>query len=295
MKHITVLLDEAVNALKVQSDSVVVDATLGAGGHATAILKILGKKGTYVGLDADPSAIAEAKGFLKGKATIHLVHSNFSRLHEVLGELEIETADALLADLGWRSEQFAEVGRGFSFNDDKGLLMTYGAPKDHLFTASDIVNGWAEEDIANVIFGYGEERYSRRIAKAIVQMRRTTPIETAVQLATIIADAVPAAYKRGKTNPATKTFQALRIAVNDEFKVLEQFIASAFTVLTPGGRLAIISFHSLEDRIVKHSFRSFSQNQQGILVTKKPVIPSREEVINNPRARSAKLRVIEKI
>ncbi len=294
MKHITVLLDEAVTALEVRSNSVVVDATLGAGGHAQEILKLLGKEGTYIGLDADPSAITEAKDFLKGKANIHLVHRNFSQIHEVLEELKIGKIDAILADLGWRSEQFAQVGRGFSFNDDKGLLMTYGAPEDHLFTAYDIVNGWDEEDIANVIYGYGEERYSRRIAKAIVEKRKVAPIATAVELANVISDAVPAGYKRGKTNPATKTFQALRIAVNDEFSVLEKFIASAFTVLSPGGRLAIITFHSLEDRIVKHSFRSLAQDQQGILLTKKPISPTREEVINNPRARSAKLRVIEK-
>ncbi len=295
MKHITVLLDEAVTALNLRKDSVVVDATLGAGGHALEILKLLGKEGTYIGLDADPSAIEDAKDSLKGKANIQLVHRNFSQLHEVLEELKIEKVNAVLADLGWRSEQFAEVGRGFSYNDAEGLLMTYGAPQDHLFTAYDIVNGWAEEDIANVIYGYGEERYSRRIAKAIVDKRREAPITSAVMLAEIISESVPAGYKRGKTNPATKTFQALRIAVNDEFAVLEKLIASTFLALAPHGRLAIISFHSLEDRIVKHSFRALAQEEQGILVTKKPIIPTREEIINNPRARSAKLRVIEKI
>jgi len=295
MKHITVLREQAIVALTVRKDSVVVDATLGAGGHASEILKLLGKKGIYIGLDADPTAVDEAKEFLKGQAKMHLIHRNFSQLHTVLEELGIEKVDAVLADLGWRSEQFAQEGRGFSFNDTQGLLMTYGAPEDHLFTAYDIVNGWAEEDIANVIFGYGEERYSRRIAKAIVAQREGAPIATAVELAEIVSQAVPAMYRRGRTNPATKTFQALRIAVNDEFLVLEQFIAQAWAALVPGGRLAIISFHSLEDRIVKHSFRSLTQDQQGVLVTKKPIIPTQEEVINNPRARSAKLRVIEKI
>jgi 16S rRNA (cytosine1402-N4)-methyltransferase len=295
MKHITVLLNEAVAALKLRTDSVVVDATLGAGGHARAILKCLGKAGTYIGLDADPSAIRDAKETLKSKADLHLVHRNFSQLHEVLQELKIEKVDAILADLGWRSEQFAEVGRGFSFNDNEGLLMTYGAPEDHLFTAYDIVNSWDEEDIANVIFGYGEERYSRRIAKAIVEQRRKSPITSALMLADIVSQSVPAGYKRGKINPATKTFQALRIAVNDEFSVLEKFIAQSWAALKSGGRISIISFHSLEDRIVKHSFRSLIQDHNGILVTKKPIVPTREEIINNPRARSAKLRVIEKI
>ena len=288
------MLDEAVDALQVQKDSVVVDATLGAGGHASKILKLLGKEGTYIGLDADPTAITEAKDSLSGKANINLVHRNFSQLHEVLEELKIEQVDAVLADLGWRSEQFAEVGRGFSFNDTQGLLMTYGSPEDHLFTAYDVVNGWDEADIANVIYGYGEERYARRIARAIVESRAKAPVATAVDLAEIVSRAVPAVYRRGKTNPATKTFQALRIAVNDEFSVLEKFIASAWSALAPGGRLAIISFHSLEDRIVKHSFRSLAQDQSGSLVTKKPILPTKEEVINNPRARSAKLRVIEK-
>jgi len=295
MKHITVLRAEAVSALEVRADSVVVDATLGAGGHASEILTLLGKQGTYIGLDADPTAIAETQLHLTGSAVIHLIHRNFSQLHLVLEELGIEKVDAVLADLGWRSEQFAQEGRGFSFNDTQGLLMTYGAPADHLFTAHDIVNGWAEEDIANVIYGYGEERYARRIARGIVESRAINTITTAVQLAEVVSAAVPAVYRRGRTHPATKTFQALRIAVNDEFKVLEALIAQAWSALAPGGRLAIISFHSLEDRIVKHSFRSLLHDQQGILVTKKPIVPTREEVISNPRARSAKLRVIEKI
>jgi 16S rRNA (cytosine1402-N4)-methyltransferase len=173
--------------------------------------------------------------------------------------------------------------------------MTYGTPTDHLFTAADIVNGWAEEDIANVIYGYGEERYARRIAKAIVAARTQKPFANAAELAQTVSSAVPAVYRRGRTNPATKTFQALRIAVNDEFAVLEQFIGAAWTVLAPGGRLAIISFHSLEDRIVKHCFRAFTHDQSGLLVTKKPITPTLEELQQNPRSRSAKLRVIQKI
>lgn len=295
MKHITVLRTEAVNALEVRADSVVVDATLGAGGHSTEILTKLGSGGTYIGLDADPTAITAARDLLQGEATMHFIHRNFSQLHVVLEELGIAHVDAILADLGWRTEQFTTEGRGFSFNDTKGLAMTYGGADDHLFTAADIVNGWVEEDIANVIYGYGEERYARRIAKAIVEARTSKEFTHAAELASCIAGAVPAVYRYGKTNPATKTFQALRIAVNDEFAVLEQFIAAAWAVLSPGGRLAIISFHSLEDRIVKHSFRTLTHDQQGVLVTKKPITPTTEEVQQNPRARSAKLRVIQKI
>jgi 16S rRNA (cytosine1402-N4)-methyltransferase len=173
--------------------------------------------------------------------------------------------------------------------------MTYGNPKDYAFTAEDIVNDWAEEDIANVLYGYGEERYSRRIAKAIVEERRNTRLTTGKQLAELIAGAVPAQYRHGKINPATKSFQGLRIAVNDEFSVLETFISDAFMYLKPGGRLAVISFHSLEDRIVKLAFRAYTHDQKGVLVTKKPIVASDGELKDNPRARSAKLRIIQKI
>ncbi len=295
MEHITVLQQEAISALALQSASVVVDATLGAGGHAREMLKVLGKDGTYIGFDADDKAITYAKEILKGKATIKLVHENFANLDTVLTEQGIVTVDAVLADLGWRTDQFTEAGRGFSFNDEVGLAMTYGDAKDYSFTAYDIVNDWAESDIANVLYAYGEEHYSRRIAKAIVEARAKAPIRTGKALAAIIEGAVPGPYRRGKTNAATKSFQGLRIAVNDEFDVLETFISSAFMHLRPGGRLAIISFHSLEDRIVKLAFKAFVHDQKGVLVTKKPIIASEAELKMNPRARSAKLRVIEKI
>jgi 16S rRNA (cytosine1402-N4)-methyltransferase len=295
MEHITVLQSEAVNALALRPASVVVDATLGAGGHAREILKVLGKNGRYIGFDADVLAIEAAKGSLKGVATIDLVHANFRQLDEVLAARRIETVDAILADLGWRTDQFIEAGRGFSFNDEVGLAMTYGDARDYAFTAYDIVNDWDEGDIANVIYAYGEEHYSRRIAKAIIEARTKGPIKTGKELASIIEAAVPAAYRRGKTHPATKSFQGLRIAVNDEFEALELFIKSAFIHLAPGGRLAIITFHSLEDRIVKLAFKAFEHDQKGVLVTKKPIIASEAELKMNPRARSAKLRVIEKI
>lgn len=295
MEHITVLQQEAISALALQSASVVVDATLGAGGHAQEMLKVLGKDGTYIGFDADDKAITYAKETLKGKATIKLVHENFANLDTVLTEQGIGTVDAVLADLGWRTDQFIEAGRGFSFNDEVGLAMTYGDAKDYSFTAYDIVNDWAESDIANVLYAYGEEHYSRRIAKAIVEAREKAPIKTGKALAAIIEGAVPGPYRRGKTHAATKSFQGLRIAVNDEFDTLETFINSAFMHLRPGGRLAIISFHSLEDRIVKLAFKAFVHDQKGVLVTKKPIVASEAELKTNPRARSAKLRVIEKI
>jgi 16S rRNA (cytosine1402-N4)-methyltransferase len=295
MQHITVLQTEAVQALALTPASVVVDATLGAGGHAREILTKLGSAGTYIGFDADAQAVEAGKQELQGSATIHLVTRNFRELPSVLTELGIEQVDAVLADLGWRTDQFTEIGRGFSFNDEAGLEMTYGQAREYSFTAADIVNDWDEGDIANVLYGYGEERYSRRIAAAIVEARAKGRITTGKQLADIIAYALPAAAKRGKTNPATKSFQGLRIAVNDEFEALEHFIAAAFAALAPGGRLAIISFHSLEDRIVKLAFRNYTHDQKGVLVTKKPITPSPEEVKSNPRSRSAKLRIIQKL
>ncbi len=295
MQHITVLLDEAVDALALTKASVVVDATLGAAGHATEIIKHLDKSGTFIGFDADIESITHARTVLQSDATVHLVHQNFANFDTALSALSVGAVDAVLADLGWRIEQFTTDGRGFSFTDAAGLAMTYGDPATYSFTAEDIVNDWKEEDIANVLYGYGEEHYSRRIAKAIIEARARARIVSGAQLADIISACVPAAYRRSKLHPATKSFQGLRIAVNDEFSVLETFIAAAFTRLAPGGRLAIISFHSLEDRIVKLAFRTYTHDQQGVLVNKKPIVPTREELQRNPRARSAKLRIIQKL
>lgn len=295
MQHITVLRQEAVQALALKPASVVVDATLGAGGHASEILTVLGKDGIYIGIDADESAIVGVRPILAGDATIHLVQSNFADIGTVLDSLNINAVDAVLADLGWRTDQFTEMGRGFSFADTAGLAMTFGDKTDYPFTAEDIVNDWDEVDIANVLYGYGEEHYSRGIARAIVEARSKARIKTAAELAHIISEAVPSKYRHGRIHPATKSFQGLRIAVNDEFEKLETFISIAFDRLVPGGRLAIISFHSLEDRIVKQTFRSLSHDQKGVLVSKKPIVASAEELTDNPRARSAKLRVIQKL
>jgi 16S rRNA (cytosine1402-N4)-methyltransferase len=293
MKHITVLLHEAVDALALTPASVVVDATLGAGGHSTEIASRLGKSGVLIAIDADQIAV---DAFMpQTKATVIKVCDNFSNITDILATHEITAVDAVLADLGWRTDQFLEEGRGFSFNDDTALVMTYGQTDQYLFTAYNVVNEWAEESLADVIYGYGEEKLARKIAKAIVTARAESPIVTAKQLANVITSAVGASYRRLRIHPATRTFQALRIVVNDELARLDSFITDAFALLCPGGRLAIISFHSLEDRIVKHRFRSFAHDQVGTLVTKRPIVPLQEEIIINPRARSAKLRVIQKI
>jgi 16S rRNA (cytosine1402-N4)-methyltransferase len=295
-KHITVLTTEAVSALQLQPQSVVVDATYGAGGHAKEICKILRSKGTFIGIDADPDALTDSDLHkLKSGPTIHLINDNFVNLDKILESLEINEADAILADLGWRTDQFEDGGKGFSFTSDEPLLMTYGDPETYLFTAHDIVNGWKEEDIANVLYGYGDERFSRRIAKAIVASRAVSEINTALRLSMIIESAVPHFYRKGKTHPATKSFQAIRIAVNDELSYLETFIDKAASFVAVDGIIAIISFHSTEDRIVKLKFKELASSGEFQIITKKPITASVEELSNNPRARSAKLRVIKKV
>ena len=296
MNHVTVLKTEAVDQLSLDSAAKVADCTLGAGGHSNEILSRLGAKGHLVSFDADPSAIAAFQSTASETATAHtLVAKNFSHIAAVSTDLHISSYDAILADLGWRSEQFESGNKGFSFLQDEQLLMTYGEPGEYAFTAFDVVNDWAEESIADVIYGYGEERGARLIAAAIVAARKEGEIATSLQLAAIVESAVGTFYKRSKIHPATKTFQALRIAVNDELGALDTLLEDGFDLLAPGGRMAIIAFHSLEDRRVKQFFKGKAHDQAGVLVCKKPIVPSQEEVDSNPRARSAKLRVIERI
>lgn len=293
--HIPVLLEETVGSLRLTPKSVVIDCTLGGGGHAKRILQELGEDGVYVGIDADPKVI-EALSVLatESKATVHLVNENFSRIKDVVTDLDLQPS-AIMADLGWRSDQFEGSGKGFSFTKDEPLVMTFGDPEKHIFTAADIVNDWEEASIADVIYGYGEERYSRRIARAIVTARQSGEIKTAKQLAELVEQAMPGFARRGRIHPATKTFQALRIAVNDELGVLKTLLNDGFDVLAPQGRLAIISFHSLEDRLVKTFFTSLTHDHKALKITKKPITASRTEITDNPRSRSAKLRVIEKL
>ncbi|MBI4088246.1 16S rRNA (cytosine(1402)-N(4))-methyltransferase RsmH [Candidatus Kaiserbacteria bacterium] len=295
--HTPVLLHEVLDMLEILPDDTVVDATLGGAGHARAIAERLGKGGTFIGFDLDPDAVGRAKEALSEIAPrIHLVQANFRAMREELHKLGIEKVSKVLFDLGWSSYQL-DSGRGFSLRNDEPLLMTYSNPPaggGSMLTARTIVNEWAEESLADVIFGWGEERYARRIAKMIVARRQTKPFETAQELAEAIKGAVPAGYRKGRLHPATKTFQALRIAVNDELGALSQGLRGAWELLAPGGRIAVITFHSIEDRIVKHAFADLEKKGEGKRLTKKPVVPSEEETRENPRARSAKLRVIEK-
>jgi 16S rRNA (cytosine1402-N4)-methyltransferase len=247
-----------------------------------------------VGIDADPVAIEHARTALSQKgASVRLCVGNFRNIDSLLNTEGISEVDGILADLGWRMEQFSGNGKGFSFQIDEPLVMTYGDPSAYSFTARDIVNDWEEDQIRTILRGYGEERFSGRIARCIVEARAHKPINTTNELVSVITASVPSFYLHERIHPATRTFQALRIAVNDEFTALEEFIEKAILCLRPHGRLAIISFHSLEDRIVKHLFRAFGE-ENGTVLTKKPITPSPQELTANPRSRSSKLRIFQK-
>lgn len=296
VKHVSVLLHETIEGLDLQKGDVVIDATLGGAGHAMAIADKLDSTGVLVGFDLDQDAIDRAHESLKDTAaTVHLQKSNFRHNAKVLDELGLSSIDKALFDLGWSSFQLV-AGRGFSFLNDEPLAMTYSKVEDRevastewRLTAREIVNEWQEESIADVIYGWGEDRYARRIAKAIVERRSVRPIEMSRDLAEVVSTAVPHKGK-GKIHPATKTFQALRIAVNDEFGAITEGLTSTYQKLSTNGRIAVISFHSAEDRIVKRLMKSWTGRQ----LTKKPIVPSDEEIARNPRSRSAKLRIFIK-
>ncbi|MBI3573743.1 16S rRNA (cytosine(1402)-N(4))-methyltransferase RsmH [Candidatus Kaiserbacteria bacterium] len=289
--HKTVLLSETVDGLKLKKNDTAIDATVGIGGHAEEIVKAIGK-GTLLVIDVDNDSLALSKKRLAdAPAKVIYIQGNFRNLKRLAHEAGVASAEGIVFDLGWRIEQLAS-GKGLSFRSDEPLLMNLS--ERTTLTAKDIIAGWDEEEIATMIREYGEERFAGRIARAIVEARKAKPIETARELSEIIFHSVPAFYKRGRLHPATKTFQALRIAVNDELDALTEGIEEAMDILALGGRLAVISFHSLEDRIVKNAFRVAEDNGMGMRVTKKPIVPSLEERKKNPRSRSAKLRIFEK-
>jgi 16S rRNA (cytosine1402-N4)-methyltransferase len=291
--HRTVLLQEAIEILEIKPADVALDATLGGVGHSRLIAEKLGAEGQLIGFDLDSEAIARAKDILHGSASQMLfINKNFRYIERELQAREIPHIDKALFDLGWSGFQL-NVGRGFSFLKDEPLLMTYGDGISGL-TAREIVNEWDEESIADIIYGWGEEHYSRGIARSIVEYRRTKSIESSLQLAEIVRRSVPAAYRKGRLHPATKTFQGLRIAVNDEMGALRDGLSGAWNMLSPGGRIAVITFHSIEDRFVKQYFLKLETEGLGERITRKAVAPSREEIVENPRARSAKLRVVTK-
>jgi len=292
--HVPVLLEQSLNFLNVRSGGVVVDATLGLGGHSAAIARRLGAQGKLIAFDRDPEAMAMARQRLDELAielgsempTVQYVARPFSEIAE---EILPGALDGLLADFGVSSMQLDEAHRGFSFRSDGPLDMRMDARSE--LTAEQVVNQADENDLANLIYEFGEERRSRRIARAIVRAR---PIRTTAELARIVSAEAPP-IKGEKIHPATRTFQALRIHVNDELGEIQSLLKSAGSLLKPGGRVALISFHSLEDRLVKDSFRESARLGELEILTKKPVIATDEEAMRNPRSRSAKMRVAEKV
>jgi 16S rRNA (cytosine1402-N4)-methyltransferase len=297
MAHIPVLLEETIDGLDLKAGSVYVDGTLGSGGHAKAVWEKTAGKVTIVGFDREQDALKRSEVLLKSiGAKPILINQSFRTIATALLEHGIKGADAVLFDIGISSVQLDDSKRGFSFLRDEPLLMTMrdDVTKDTL-TAKDLLNTLPAESIASIIYAYGEETFSRKIAATIVAKRDVKPFETTFELVEAINESVPNWYKKGKTHPATKTFQALRIAVNDELQALTEGITGAVSVLNPKGRLAVITFHSLEDRIVKNMFRDLQKEGLVTIITKKPIGPTAKETKTNSRSRSAKLRIIEKI
>ncbi len=296
MAHIPVLLKETIDGLDIKENDIVLDGTINGGGHSFEICKKLSKEGMLIGIDQDTNALAKARERLHGcKSQIALRQENFRNLDKVLDEIGVEKINKALFDLGLSSNQLEESGRGFSFLKDEPLLMTFNPdPKEVDITAWEIVNKWGEESMSDVIYGYGDEKFSRRIASNIVKSRKEKPIDTTFELVDVIKKSVPIWYRRGKTHPATKTFQALRTAVNDEIRSTRDGMEKAVERLNTGGRIAVITFHSKEDRLVKMFFREKQKEGGCVVITKKPIPPTEEEVKDNPRTRSAKLRILEK-
>ena len=305
--HVPVLLQPCIDGLNIKPDGIYVDGTLGRAGHSREIARRL-TTGRLICIDRDMAAIEAAKHRLaEYMDRVTLVHSNFSEVSSVLQELSISGVDGMLFDLGVSSPQLDEAERGFSYMHDAPLDMRMD--RSSALTAHTVVNTWSMEELRRILFDYGEERYAPAIARAIVKAREQAPIETTLELVEIIRRALPAAAKREKQHPAKRSFQAIRIAVNDELGALPPMMTGAARHLNPGGRLCVITFHSLEDRIVKKTMQEMAKgctcppdfpvcvcgNQPKVrLITRKPILPSAEELVENPRARSAKLRIAER-
>ncbi|WP_289141729.1 16S rRNA (cytosine(1402)-N(4))-methyltransferase RsmH [uncultured Brevibacillus sp.] len=307
--HVTVLREEAVAGLNIRPGGIYVDCTLGGAGHSSLIASHLTEGGRLIAIDQDDWALDNARERLSSYMDrVTLVKSNFRHLKDVISDLGLAGVDGILFDLGVSSPQLDEGERGFSYNADAPLDMRMD--QQAALSAYDIINEWDEEEIANIIWLYGEEKFSRRIARQIVQQRQKKPIETTGELVELIKEGIPAAARRTGPHPAKRTFQAIRIAVNDELDAFKEAIVDAVEVLNPAGRVSVITFHSLEDRICKQVYQDLSKgctcppafpictcgNEPVVkVITRKPILPSDEELEANPRARSAKLRVAEKL
>lgn len=286
--HVPVMLDEALAGLAPRSGATFIDGTLGGGGHTRAIAALVGPTGRVIALDRDPAAVVRARETL-ADLPVAAVHASYEAAREVLDELGFASVDGVLLDLGLSSDQLADPQRGFSFSQEGPLDLRFDPSAG--YPASEVVNRWGEKQIADAIYQFGEERLSRRIARAIVERRRERPIESAKELAELVRRCVPRSRHGERIDGATRTFQALRILVNDELGALERALRILPDCLQPGGRAVVISFHSLEDRLVKNAFRD---DPRWRAITKKPLRPSDVETQRNPRARSAKLRVAER-
>ncbi|MDD6032210.1 MAG: 16S rRNA (cytosine(1402)-N(4))-methyltransferase RsmH [Oscillospiraceae bacterium] len=303
--HIPVMLEECLEGLRIDPEGVYVDGTAGGAGHSREIARRL-TAGRLIALDQDPDAVAIARERLSPFPCAQVIHTNFRNMSAALTQAGVEGADGVLLDLGVSSHQLDTAERGFSYLKDAPLDMRMAQEG---VSAADLVASAPEEELARILWEYGEERYSRSIARAIVRQREKEPIQTTLQLAEVIKSAMPAAAKRDK-NPCKRSFQALRIAVNSELDALSQGIDEAFSILNPGGRLVIITFHSLEDRMVKQKFAELcrgctcppefpicvcGKKPRARLISRKPILPSEEELAHNRRSQSAKLRIIEKL
>ena len=305
--HVSVLLNECLEGLNIKENGIYVDGTLGGAGHSSEILKRLSKEGRLIGIDQDTDALKAAKERLKDYSNVTFVHSNFSNIENVLNNLNIDGVDGILMDLGVSSYQLDEGERGFSYMKDAPLDMRMNREND--FSAYNVVNEYSEEDLYRIIRDYGEEKFAKRIASFIVENRQEKNIETTLELVEIIKNAIPAKARREGPHPAKRTFQAIRIEVNSELSILNKTIEDGVEKLNKGGRMAIITFHSLEDRIVKNKFRDLAvscrcpkefpvcvcgEKAKVKIISRKAIEPTKEEVEINPRSRSAKLRVIER-
>ncbi|OON94977.1 MAG: 16S rRNA (cytosine(1402)-N(4))-methyltransferase [Candidatus Epulonipiscium fishelsonii] len=308
-KHVSVLLDECIEGLNIQANGTYVDGTLGGAGHAKEICKHLSKEGRFIGIDQDNNALKVSGERLLGvNPKVDLVKNNFENIYDIVQNLEIKDIDGMLIDLGVSSHQLDEAERGFSYMNNAKLDMRMN--QDNEFSAYNVVNEYSEQELANIIKKYGEENWAKRIAKFMIEHRKTSSINTTYELVEIIKKAIPANARKNGPHPAKRTFQAIRIEVNHEIEIIEQTIKNALKALKSGGRLCIITFHSLEDRIVKHTFRDFEGkcicpnnipicicNNKAVakVVSRKPILPTSIEIEQNPRSRSAKLRILEKI
>ncbi|MGN0026769.1 MAG: 16S rRNA (cytosine(1402)-N(4))-methyltransferase RsmH [Clostridium sp.] len=307
-KHVSVLLNECIEGLNIKDNGIYVDGTLGGGGHSSEILKNLSDKGLLIGIDQDRDALKAASARLQNYKNVKYVHNNFYNVDSILNELEIEKIDGMLMDLGVSSYQLDTGDRGFSYMQDAPLDMRMN--RDNSLSAYEVVNNYDEEELYRIIRDYGEEKFAKRIARFIVEKREEKNIETTLELVEIIKAAIPAKARREGPHPAKRTFQAIRIEVNSELSILNKAIEDGVNRLNKGGRMAIITFHSLEDRIVKLKFKELATactcpkefpicicggKAKVKIISRKAIEPSKEEVDENPRSRSAKLRVIERI